>query len=131
MHRRHWLMQVRSLVINEEFVYYNIVCVTAIPVITVPPQDAVVLLGGNVTFSCTAIGLPAPSITWSNEVNNTIPATNAVTMDTSATSILMLTDLTVSYFNQSYTCTASNLHNMTNSSAFLTQGSKLTLLCLH
>ena len=37
-----------------------IFCVAAIPMITVPPQDAVVLLGGNVTFTCTAIGVPAP-----------------------------------------------------------------------
>lgn len=84
-----------------------------------------VLLGGNVTFTCTAIGVPAPNITWSNEVNGIIEATNNDTMDTSTTSTLMLTNLTASYFNQSYTCTASNVHGMSNSSAVLTEGSEL------
>ena len=99
--------------------------------ITIPPEDAVVLLGGEVTFTCTAIGVPAPIITWSNEVNGTINATSNITMDTSTTSILTLTNLTASYFNQSYTCTASNIHGMTNSSAVLTEGSELLVQCLN
>ena len=97
--------------------------------ITVPPEDAVVLLGGEVMFTCTAIGVPAPNITWSNEVNGSIDAMDTITMDTSTMSILTLTNLTESYFNQSYTCTASNEHNVTNSSAVLTQGSELVVQC--
>ena len=52
-------------------------------------------------------------------------------MDTSTTSTLVLTNLTESYFNQSYTCMASNEHGISNSSAVLTQGSELVVQCLH
>ena len=98
--------------------------------ITVPPEDAVVLLNGEVTFTCTAIGVPAPIITWSNEDNNVIDATTNESMDTTTTSTLTLTNLTSSYFNQSYTCTASNEHGMTNRSAYLTEGSELIVKSL-
>ena len=128
-----------AALINASMRYYSlykelfiiVFCVAAIPIITVPPQDAVVLLGGNVMFTCTAIGVPAPIITWSNEVNGSINATSNVTMDTSTTSTLVLTNLTELYFNQSYTCTASNEHGMSDSSAVLTQGSELVVQRLH
>ena len=79
------------------------------------------------TFTCTAIGVPAPNITWSNEVNGTIEATSNITMDTTTTttSTLVLSNLTASYFNQSYTCTAFNVHNTSSISAILTEGSEL------
>ena len=111
----------------EELFIIELLCIAAIPIITIPPRDAVVLLGGQVTFTCTAIGVPAPNITWSNVVNGTIEATSNVTMDTSTTSTLVLTNLTASYFNQSYTCTASNEHGMFNISAVLTEGSELVV----
>lgn len=76
-------------------------------------------------FTCTAIGVPAPVMTWSSETNDTINATDVTIDDTSTTSTLTLTNLMSFYFNQSYTCTASNDHGMINSSAFLTEGSEL------
>ena len=93
--------------------------------ITERPEDAIVLLDGNVTFACVAIGVLAPTITWSNEVNGTINATSVDIMDTMTTSMLTLTDLAMFYFNQSYTCMASNEHGMANYSAVLTEGSEL------
>ena len=99
--------------------------VSAIPIITQPPEDAIVLLGGEVTFSCMAIGVPAPNITWSSETNGTINATTTVTMETYTISTLTLTNLMSTYFNQSYICIASNEHGMVNSSAFLQEGSEL------
>ena len=82
------------------------------------------LLNGEVTFTCTAIGVPAPNISWSSEINDTIDATSVTIMESSTTSTLTLTNLTSSYFNQSYTCTASNDHGVTNSSADLIEGSE-------
>ena len=105
--------------------------ITAIPVITEPPENAIVLLGGNVTFTCEAIGVPAPTITWSNEVIDAINATSIEIMDTMTMSVLTLTNLASSYFNQSYTCTASNEHGMVNSSAILTEGSELGANIMH
>ena len=93
--------------------------------ITVPPQPAIVQLGDNVTFTCVAIGVPAPIIEWSIVINSTISATSTETMDTMTRSVLTLTNLALPYFNQSYTCTASNEHGMINSSAILTEGSEL------
>ena len=75
------------------------------------------------TFTCRAIGIPVPNITWSSENNISINTTSTV-LENSRISTLSLTNLTSSYFNQSYTCTASNDHGMTNSSAFLTEGSE-------
>ena len=100
--------------------------------ITVPPENAIVLLGGNVTFTCTAIGVPAPTITWSNEVIGAINATSIEIEDTvTTTSMLTLTNLESSYFNQSYTCMASNEHGMVNRSAVLTEGSELGANLMH
>ena len=97
---------------------------SVIPIITTPPQNATVLLGGEVIFICTAIGVPVPNIiVWSSETNISINATSTV-VENLRTSILNLTNLTSSYFNQSYTCTAINNHGVTNSSAVLTQGSE-------
>ena len=101
--------------------------ISAIPIITPPPQDATVLLGGEVTFICRAIGIPVPNITWSSENNINISATSTV-LENSRISTLSLTNLTSSYFNQSYTCTASNDHGINNSSVVLTEGSESSVL---
>ena len=99
--------------------------------ITERPEDTIVLLGGNVTFTCVAIGIPAPTITWSNEINGTINVISIDIMYTMTTSMLTLTDLASFYFNQSYTCTASNERGMAKRSAVLTEGSELGANLIH
>ena len=84
----------------------------------------VMLLGGNVTFTCTAIGIPPPIITWSSGSNDSIPATSNAVIGESTTSTLTLTNLMLSDFNQLYTCNASNVHGSSTESALLIQGSE-------
>ena len=97
----------------------------AIPIITIPPEDNTVLFGGDVTFTCRAIGIPAPIITWSSDSNDNIPATtNDPVNGESTISTLTLNNILLSDFNQSYTCNASNVHGTTSSSAVLIQGSE-------
>ena len=97
----------------------------AIPIITIPPEDSTVLFGGDVTFTCRAIGIPAPIITWSSDSNDNIPTTsNIAESEESTRSTLTLNNLMLSDFNQSYTCNASNEHGTTSRSALLIQGSE-------
>ncbi|XP_065905338.1 hemicentin-1-like isoform X4 [Dysidea avara] len=94
-----------------------------IPIITIPPEDSTVLFGGDVTFTCRAIGIPAPIITWSSDSNDNIPTTsNIAESEESTRSTLTLNNLMLSDFNQSYTCNASNEHGTTSRSALLIQG---------
>ena len=96
----------------------------AIPIIITPPMDSTVLLGDDVTFTCMAIGIPVPIITWSNDSNDSIPATSNTVSGESTASTLTLKNLMLSDFNQSYTCIASNEHGTTSRSAVLIQESE-------
>jgi len=104
-------------------IYYHFHVAT--PIITVPPKDSAVVLGGNVTFTCIAIGIPSPIITWSSDSNASVPATSNTVSGESTSSTLTLNNLMLSDFNQSYTCNASNEHGTTSESAVLIQGSEL------
>ena len=96
----------------------------AIPITTVPPRNSTALLGGDVTFTCMAIGIPAPIITWSSGSTDNIPATSNTVSGESTSSTLTLNNLILSDFNQSYTCNASNEYGATSRSAVLIQGSE-------
>ena len=96
----------------------------AIPIIPMSLEDSTILFGGDVTFTCRAIGIPAPIITWSSDSNDNIPATNNTVNGESTISTLTLNNIMLSDFNQSYTCNASNEHGTTSSSAVLIQGSE-------
>ena len=100
----------------------------AIPITTIPPEDSTVLLGGDVTFTCMDIGIPAPIITWSSDSNDNIPATSNTVSGESTSSTLTLNNLMLSDFNQSYTCNASNEHGTTSESAVLIQGSEYYII---
>jgi len=95
----------------------------AIPIITIPPEDSTVLLGDDVTFTCIAIGIPAPNITWSSDSNDTLPATSNTVNGELTNSTLTLNNI-MSDFDQLYVCKASNEHGSTSMSAVLIQGSE-------
>jgi len=78
------------------------------PVITEAPANTPNALGGNVTFSCIAIGIPLPTITWSSDSDSNIAVNSSTMIDFSTIqSVLTLSDLQVKDFEK-YTCTASN-----------------------
>ena len=75
-------------------------------------------------FTCTAVGIPLPTITWSSDSNNSIVASNELIYDDNFTiqSNLTLSDLQIDDF-KNYTCTAVNEHDSVNGTAIL--GSEL------
>jgi len=42
-------------------------CCAVVPIITQGPIDTPAMMGDNVTFTCTATGIPLPTITWMDE----------------------------------------------------------------
>ncbi|KTG44082.1 hypothetical protein cypCar_00000109 [Cyprinus carpio] len=60
------------------YVYFY--CTQAPPVVTVPPEESITASRGDtVTFTCSAIGVPVPIITWRLNWGH-IPANNRITM---------------------------------------------------
>jgi len=117
--------------INENAFIVNIVVISLItfigiemaPTITEAPINTADTIGGSVTFTCTAVGIPLPTITWSSGSNNRIVATSDTIIDFSTTqSVLTLSDLQDDDFER-YTCTATNTIGSVNGTAIL--GSEL------
>ena len=77
--------------------------------ITQGPMDMARMINDNVTFTCTATGIPLPIITWSSDSRNSIEATGDIVIDVNRTvSILTLSNLQDDDFDN-YTCTATNM----------------------
>ena len=86
------------------------------PEITQGPVTAARGLGGNVTFNCTAIGVPLPTITWSGPIQ-VQPNDDMVINDTRQSQITV-SDLQIGDFG-TYTCTATNDFDSVSETALL------------
>ena len=87
-------------------------------IITEGPVDTPGVVGGNVTFTCTAIGIPLPNITWMDEDDTMLMGSNMVINSTSIQSILTLSNLRDEDFDN-YTCTVTNKFGSDNVIALL------------
>jgi len=79
-------------------------------VITQSPMDTSGVVGGTAIFTCTATGIPLPTITWMDQDGNIVGITNdmVITGGTTIQSTLTLSDLQDDDFDN-YTCTATNM----------------------
>ena len=91
-------------------------------IITEGPVDTPGMLGGNVTFTCMATGIPLPNITWTDEDDTMLMGSDMVINTTSIQSTLTLSNLQDEDFDN-YTCTATNMFGSDNVTALL--GSEL------
>ena len=116
-----------------------VVIVVVAPEIIIPPVDTTVINGSEAMFNCAAIGDPLPSISWSvsgidislllsngliipfdqqGRINDMI-VDYTVINDTTIHSSLELME-TTSFIAGDYTCTASNIFGVINTTATLT-----------
>ena len=104
--------------LNIKWIIFSIVAVTE------APSNTAAVIGGSVTFTCTATGNSLPTIIWSNDGDISKAATSNLVLDKNFTiqSNLTLSNLQVDNFTN-YTCTAVNEHGSQNATAIL--GSKL------
>ena len=100
-------------------VWWSVSSVLAVVLLTVvaamiieKPQDALQLLGRNVSFGCVAFGIPRPSITWMfmdrNGTPSMLDSTNTEGAEGTITAELNLTSITLEDFGM-YTCIATNM----------------------
>ena len=96
----------------------DLVCYIVAPVIIAPPQDVLQLQGRNVSFRCSAFGIPRPNIIWifmalnnsTNSLNNT-DNLNSSSEEVDRNIIaaeLNLTNITAADFGI-YSCIATNV----------------------
>jgi len=90
-----------------------------VPKITGGPVDKTAMIGGNVTFTCNATGIPLPNITWMDENDNSVLVGSDMIIDnTTILSTLTLSNLQNDDFDK-YTCTAANMYGSDNITALL------------
>ena len=88
-------------------------------IITVGPVDTPSLINGDVTLTCTASGIPLPSVMWLDQDSGiVVPATDVIINVTTIMSTLTLTSLQVNDFGY-YECTATNMFDSEAEKAFL------------
>jgi len=101
--------------------------------ITQAPVDRASMIDDMVTFTCIAIGLPLPDITWSSDSNSNIMGQlndvmiNDIVDGTMRESRLTLTSLRADDF-QNYTCNVTNQFGSDSETVLL--GSELMLRIL-
>jgi len=93
------LINENSFIVNivDDIVVISLITFIGIemaPTITEAPINTADTIVGSVTFTYTAVGIPLPTITWSNHSNNSIVATSDAIIDFSTTQlVLTLSDL--------------------------------------
>ena len=87
--------------------------------------------GDNITFSCTANGVPEPSITWSPPTGDRIETTSSPPMTDMDGFISVTSTLTISMMERTdtgdYTCIASN--TVQESVVMMNRTHSLSVLC--
>ena len=78
------------------------------------------MIGGNVMFTCTAIGIPLPIIIWMDQDSNIVWTTSDMVINggTVIQSTLTFSNLQDDDFDN-YTCTATNMFGSDNVTALL------------
>ena len=95
-----------------------------VSVVTEGPTDTPAILSGTASFTCTATGIPLPTIIWIDQDGNIVGTTSDMVINggTAILSTLTLSNLQDDDFDN-YTCTASNIFNNDDVTALL--GSEL------
>ena len=86
--------------------------------ITVGPIDTPGVLDDSVMFTCTATGIPLPTITWMNQDGNIVGTTSDMIDVTTIQSTLTVSNLQDNDFGN-YVCMAGNVFNTDNATALL------------
>ena len=80
-------------------------------------------IGDNVMFTCTATGIPLPSITWMDQDGDIVGTTSDMVINggTAILSTLTLSNLQDGDFG-TYTCTTTNMFGSDDVTAVLSEG---------
>ena len=91
-----------------------------VPTITQGPVETPGMINDSVMFTCTATGIPLPTITWMDENDNMMLMGSDMIIDdgTAILSTLTLSNLQDDDFDN-YTCTATNMFGSDNETALL------------
>ena len=90
--------------------------------ITQGPMEVISLIGGEVTFTCMATGIPLPTISWMDQ-DGVINASNETILDMiTVYSQIIISDVQMEDFT-TYTCTAVNLFGIIAEDAMLVNAS--------
>ena len=88
-------------------------------VVTEGPVNTSAMINDNVTFTCTATGIPLPIITWMDENDNSdLVGSDMIIDNTTIRSTLTLSNLQAEDFDN-YTCTATNMFGSDDVTALL------------
>ena len=86
--------------------------------ITQGPMEVTSLIGGEVTFTCMATGIPLPTVSWMDQ-DGVINASNETILDMiTVYSQIIISDVQMEDFT-TYTCTAVNQFDMIAEDAML------------
>ena len=89
------------------------------------PIEVASVIGSSVVFTCTATGIPLPTITWSSDTDSDITTnTETILNMTTIYSEIIISDVQVDNFTN-YTCTAENQFGSVNATAMLVNASML------
>ena len=115
---------------TKVIIYYNFLSSTAVPIIEGPPDDQTVIVTLSTEFSCTAFGVPAPSVAWylddTQLMNDSVFRITYEVDGYYVTSYLMLV-ADLDYDGAIFTCFAENTVGSASADASLTVLCKNTL----